>query len=755
MRIKLPVLTLLFLMAMPFVCLASKIAVLHPDEYSSFWQEVDRLERHVPLDRFAIRDLAALSARLPEYALVIIGTQANYAAQKDFGEFHREWDEYVRGGGIILMLDANYEENTLRVLGHLVDGNLPVRWECGNAEEAGRITSKSNALFCHPFHGGTADFPFAIRSGAHFTQLPEGWRVVATCRHDNPILVEHPLGDGTILATTLFAMFSVDGKLFLRSLASNLLFRQQCRRAGVEVLDFRADYNAEPAAWHLTLGNPTGASASVSGRVIANGNSSLILNARLAPGENLSAQGELPSEGDSAVGVVLDAPAPLAFTGYFQPPDLRPQFHLPSRIFATNRSRISLPLIHKIPASFSAVRLWEDDRELPANLASPKAEAVFCDLSALTPGEHHLRMELTREDGTVLALAEQQTILIPPEQMKLTTDKRGNLLRDGRFFFPLAWYHVSRAQGVTAEDRQECLEYVAKYGYNTILMHTYGTPEDDTFMDEAARLGIAIFCDVRSYQEIQEKAARWPAVVSWMHELDEPEHWGYSPEEVKRNADKIFSLAPGCPTFSSMETVATIQRYAGVTDIFSTTGYPVPACPLRLVSDKFRLLVKLSKQYGFIPMATVQCFGYPGCQGEPYPVLPTPRQVRNMVYQALAANLKGLNFYTYSDGNFRLRKHPELDELMRRIPSEITPLLPFLQLGDHEELLQGDAQGVVGARWTMEDRVLQLWINTTETTVSLQNPEWRDGFAPLNGSQGKPAQNALILAPEEVVVWSR
>ena len=135
-----------------------------------------RLERLVQLDRFAIRDLAALSARLPEYALVIIGTQANYAAQKDFGEFHREWDEYVRGGGIILMLDANYEENTRRVLGYLVDGNLLARWECGNAEEAGRITSKSNALFCHPFHGGTADFPFAIRSGAHFTQLPEGYQ---------------------------------------------------------------------------------------------------------------------------------------------------------------------------------------------------------------------------------------------------------------------------------------------------------------------------------------------------------------------------------------------------------------------------------------------------------------------------------------------------------------------------------------------------------------------------------------------------
>ena len=345
--------------------------------------------------------------------------------------------------------------------------------------------------------------------------------------------------------------------------------------------------------------------------------------------------------------------------------------------------------------------------------------------------------------------------MISPEQMKLSTDERGNLLRDGRLFFPIAWYHVSRAQGVTAEDRAECLEYAATYGYNTILMLTYATSEDDAFMDEAARLGIAVFCDVRSYQEIQEKATRWPAVVSWMHELDEPEHWGHSPEEVRRNADKIFSLAPGCPTFSSMETVATIQRYAGVTDIYSTTGYPVPACPLRLVSDKFRLLVKLSKQYGFIPMGTVQCFGYPGCQGEGYPVLPTPRQVRNMVYQALAANLKGLNFYTYSDGNFRLRKHLELDELMRKIPSEITPLLPFLQHGDYEELLQGDAQGIVGARWTMGTQTLQLWINTTNETVALSSPEWQEGFAPVNGSQGRPAKAILSLAPEEVVIWRR
>ncbi len=756
MSFKIPFILLLFLMVAQSVCSsAPKVAVLHPEEYSSYWLETKDLENVVEVDHFTINNLEALSAKLRQYALVILGTQANYDAKRNFGEYHQAWDGFVRGGGIVLMLDANYAETTANVLGHLT-GDVPTaRWECGNSEEAGQVSSLDHAIFCHPYVGGTADFPFAIRSGAHFTAVPEGWRVMATCRHGNPILVEHSLGDGTILATTLFAMFSVDGKLFLRSLALNLLFRQQCHRASVEVLDFRADYNAEPALWHLTLVNPTGVPASVSGRVVTNGNSSLTLSARLAPSESLSAQGELPSEGDSTVGVVLVAPGPLAFTGNFQPPDLRPQFHLPSRIFAADRSRISLPIQHQVPAIFTAVRLFGNDRELPCRLSSPKAKTVLCDLSSLPPGNHRLRMELTAEDGTVISLPEQQTTLIPPEQMKLTTDEHGNLLRDGRLFFPLAWYHVSRAQGVTAEDRAECLEYAAKYGYNTILMHTYGTADDDDFMAEADRLGIALFCDVKSLDEIQNKATQWPAVVSWMHELDEPEHWGYSPEEVKLMAAKIYGMAPGCPTFSSMETVATIQRYAGVSDIYSTTGYPVPACPLRLVTDKFRLLVGLSRQYGFIPMATVQCFGYPDYPAGGYPALPTPRQVRNMVYQALAANLKGLNFYTYSDGNFRLREHPELDELMRKIPSEITPLLTFLQNGDYEELLQGDVQGVVGARWTMGDQVLQLWINTTETTASLPNPEWLDGFAPVNGSQGKPAQNTLVLAPEEVVIWRR
>ena len=756
MNFKLPFLTLLFLIMAQSVCpSATKVAVLHSDEFSSFWLETRQLEKVVPVEHFTVSDLARLSESLPQYGLVVIGTQAAYDAKRDFGEYHQAWDGFVRGGGIVLMLDANYEETTARVLGHLAGGTPTARWECGNSEEAGQVTPLDSALFCHPYVGGTADFPFAIRSGAHFTAVPEGWCVVATCRHGNPILVEHPLGDGAILATTLFAMFSVDGKLFLRSLACNLLFRQECRRAGVELEDFRADYSSENALWHLTLKNCSDAPKTISGRAVVNGASLVRLETRLAPNESHTFQGELPKVGESTVGVVLNAPEPLVFTGNFQAPDLTPQFHLPARVFAADLSRISLPLQHKVPATFTAVKLSENGHELPCHLASPHAEAVLCDLSSLAPGSHRLRMELTAEDDTVISLPEQQTTLVPPEQMKLSTDVHGNLLRDGRLFFPLAWYHVSRAQGVTAEDRAECLEYAATYGYNTILMLTYGTAEDDAFMDEAARLGIAIFCAVRSYDEIQEKAARWPAAVGWLYEMDEPEHWGYSPEEVKRNADKIFSLAPGCPTFSSMETVATIQRYAGVTDIFSTTGYPVPACPLRLVSDKFRLLVKLASQYGFIPMATVQCFGYPGCQGEGYPVLPTPRQVRNMVYQALAANLKGLNFYTYSDGNFRLRKHPELDELMRKIPSEITPLLTFLQLGDYEELLQGDAQGIVGARWTMGDQVLQLWINTTEEIVSLNSPEWQDGFAPVNGSQGKPAHATLSLAPEEVVVWRR
>lgn len=742
-------------MVVQSVCFAAKVAVLHPNDYSSYWLETKELEEVFQMEHFTIDDLARLSGSLPQYDLVVIGTQANYDAKRDFGEYHQSWSDFVRGGGVVLMLDANYDETTASVLGHLC-GDIPTaQWACGNSEEAGQVTPLDNALFCHPYAGGTAEFPYAIRSGAHFTAVPDGWRVIASCRHGNPILVEYPWGDGAILATTLFAMFSVDGKRFLRSLVCNLLFRQECRHAGVEVLVFGADYSAESARWRLALKNHRDFPKAISGRAVVNGNTLVRLESELAPQAVHVFQGALPKVGASTVGVVLDAPGSLAFTGNFQPPDLTPHFHLPARVFARDRSRIALPIRHKVPHAFTAVRLLENDRDLPCRLTSAAAEAVLCDLSSLPPGNHRLRMELTAADGTVISLAEQQTTIVPPEQMKLATDTRGNLLRNGRLFFPLAWYHVSRAQGVTPEDRAECLEYAAKYGYNTILMHTYGTPEDDAFMAEADRLGIALFCDVKSLDEIQNKATQWPAVVSWMHELDEPEHWGYSPEEVKLMAAKIYGLAPGCPIFSSMETVATIQRYAGVSDIYSTTGYPVPACPLRLVSDKFRLLVKLSSQYGFIPMGTVQCFGYPDFPAGGYPALPTPRQVRNLVYQALAANLKGLNFYTYSDGNFRLRKHPELDQLMRTLPAEISPLLPFLQQGDYEELLQGDAQGVVGARWTMGYQVLQLWINTTAARVSLSNPEWLDGFTPVNGSQGSPDDNTLNLAPEEVVIWRR
>ena len=107
MSFKIPFIPLLFLMVAQSVCSsAPKVAVLHPEEYSSYWLETKDLENVVEVDHFTINNLEALSAKLRQYALVILGTQANYDAKRNFGEYHQAWDGFVRGGGILLMLDG-------------------------------------------------------------------------------------------------------------------------------------------------------------------------------------------------------------------------------------------------------------------------------------------------------------------------------------------------------------------------------------------------------------------------------------------------------------------------------------------------------------------------------------------------------------------------------------------------------------------------------------------------------------------------
>ena len=153
----------------------------------------------------------------------------------------------------------------------------------------------------------------------------------------------------------------------------------------------------------------------------------------------------------------------------------------------------------------------------------------------------------------------------------------------------------------------------------------------------------------------------------------------------------------------------------------------------------------------FVPIGTVQCFGYPGKPATGYTVMPTPSQVRNMTYQALAANIKGITWYVFADGGFNLPDNKPLYELMKKLPREIKVVIPFIQKGEYSRPETGNKK-VYAARWVKGEEVLEIYINTDNKKQSI-SVEPSPGVKPLFRS--RPVTRKLTLNAEEVVIWKK
>ena len=661
--------------------------------------------------------------------------------------------EFLTAGGIILLLDANYTETVTMVIGSLVNAGINHRWGCGDVETPGQLNilpEYRKTLFSYPIAAGTPEFPTNLRGG-HLVNPPAPWHTVARCRCGHSAVIEHSFGRGKIVATPLFALFSADGKQFIASLVQNLLFRQKCAAAGVEISGFQVDYRQQQPLFSVTFKNISGMNKKISGRIVFAENiiAPEYFTRDLPASKSFTVSAVLKTPIPLTAGVVLTEPF-LAFTGKFTPPDLTPVCALPDRIFSARTGNFNIRIKHKVKAAYSGAYLTVDGKiRIPCRLNNANATVINTDISALSPGKHTFQVVLTAKNGLELPLKKQSAI-ITGKNMKLNVDEKGNLRRNGKLFFPMMWYHVSLADGVTQQSKMECLDFTIQYGYNSIYILSDGRKEDDIFMKKAAENNIAIFCFNRGHNILLEKKDLWDAVVSWEPQ-DEPEHWGLTPEDVRRRAAITFAAEPRCPVFSSMETAHTVKRYAGTTDIFATHGYPVGVCGLDLVSRKLRLLTDLAEEYMFVPIGTVQCFGYPGKPASGYTVMPTPGQVRNMTYQALAANIKGITWYTFADGGFNLPDEKPLYELMKTLPQEVKVFIPYIQNGKYFRLDCGN-ENVCAARWIWGSKVLEVYINMSNKPQQIK-------VSPLPGLKPRfnshPVSTVLTVAPEGTVLWEK
>jgi len=176
------------------------------DEYDA---ELRRLAW--PAEKYENTRVGELAGRLGEVDLVIGTAVYNYEHPQDLTACGKAFAEFVRRGGILLLTDMNY--------GSQVDW-LPALEPGLRISVAGErcTTDTAPARWAdlrHPLLAGVERVPCAW---THPVEVSGLWTVLARCADGRPILMVRELGDGAIVASSIYHQYGFPNLTFLQNL---------------------------------------------------------------------------------------------------------------------------------------------------------------------------------------------------------------------------------------------------------------------------------------------------------------------------------------------------------------------------------------------------------------------------------------------------------------------------------------------------------------------------------------------------------
>lgn len=336
--------------------------------------------------------------------------------------------------------------------------------------------------------------------------------------------------------------------------------------------------------------------------------------------------------------------------------------------------------------------------------------------------------------STMLTAANGADTLAVNAVTRVTIDQQKRTCVDGKPFFPIGLYSVSP---------QEKIAEVKELGFNTV--HTYSGEgshaKDDAsspeamraYLDTAAKLGLKVFMGLPRFQVIKGDALRLearvkllrdsPALLVW-YLFDEPDTYagGIAAAPVKALADMLRAQDPNHPSMLALcllerrqEFHAGHPEYVALPDILMTDPYPRNPgnADLSLVAREIAVARKLVRDAKPI-WNVVQLHGKgPGGTGFGLQE-PDWTELRNMTYQSLVAGAKGITFFCYNCGEFKLFKSPAGLKNAKRIAGELGTLAPIL-LSDElkvSPIAVEKADGLLSRTFVHEGRTFLMVVNS-------------------------------------------
>lgn len=302
----------------------------------------------------------------------------------------------------------------------------------------------------------------------------------------------------------------------------------------------------------------------------------------------------------------------------------------------------------------------------------------------------------------------------PKKQRIVEIRADGTTLIDNKPFFPFGFYHVSWES--TAQERKLALRDMAAAGFNTI--HASATNLDDygEFLDEAERLGVYVLTEQNSIGLLNLINAfkQKPAVLGWSI-ADDVDNGKWSVDNLLKSHQQAKTAAPNHITYVSGYSNK-IQQFANCSDVIARQSYPIKwRKPEELpatysdISDARAAAGKFNRS----TYANLQTYNWDSHPSKKYDgsQAPTFQEVRNMTYQALLAETKGIIYYTYHDSSWHLPDHPDLWEGVKSLVPELKSISPLLLDGNFQKI-DPKMSNIVAGIWTNKNQGVAVVVNS-------------------------------------------
>ncbi len=714
------------------------------DRHQKEWDEAfDALGFAV--DKYDNTQVAELAPHLGDYDLVMTSTVFNIENTRDWAPYAADFTEYIAGGGILIITDANYAHTLgpgLSALGPQFAAT------CARARVLEDPTPANRALHLGP-HAVPAQVPNDLlplmetaTHWAHMVPDSDTWKAAVLDVDEQPVMMYQKYGDGLVVAHSYFGFRRSAVKPLGVPLMENIMFYRRCMQAGVEVtrLDFGPAAPGDNAVALTLRSGPEGETGPLRLRFAM----------QFADDEPVVREQvvEVPAEGESTVSLPysVDRRGPMTLSLEFfrgdSPEPLISQtrpFDVPEILSLSAWKRHAYaplgPLsIEMELAPDPGFDPTTHQLEIFGTVGDATGQRFVLDVDTrrfdlpvddLPTGEGQVTVRLVHGDE-VVEEAQLPLSVIPEPYVRIRPD--GVTLVDGEPFFPMGMYTVPHR----LEDRERLfgmMQEIADGGFNVVYTAVRSEEEFARTLEEAKRLDVMMMYSSGTRPEWRDAYSGNPHILAWST-VDEPDGRGVEALDVAESSARIIHQDPNHPTYVTLCQPPSYGLYCRTGDIIAPDPYPIGhAQPLALVSSCMASLNE-SLQGDRPVWGVPQAFG-----GYSSWDVPTPEESRNMTYQFLVHGARGLTYYTYWDGFFDMRDHRELWESLQRQVAEVQELAHVLLSPEEDVVREQGPDGIVQTRWQPhEGRYCLIAVNAGEEdlgAVTLDVPF--DGRGVLRG----------------------